>query len=259
MRINDAHLHLFLPDRVIDILQNSQYKNKYKLYNAINQSIILNPTNYVETIDNFFAIPIIFKEINIEEENKYVLETCDSLKKGIPVTLIDINENFKGNYNYLIFKEHFLLHKFDEWKNRSLYYEYLNEKEGFLILHCKDNIRLEYINELLKNFPKMNIIVAHLGRDIYEDSNFIFNILDSLKFKDNVFFDISTINNFENILTALNMISFKRIFYGSDYPYEFNFDSDCYKNKCLFKILKDSELEAVMGENFERIKKRIYK
>ena len=171
MRINDAHLHLFLPDRVIDILQNSQYKNKYKLYNSINQSIILNPTNYVETIDDFFAIPIIFKEINIEEENKYVLETCDSLKKGIPVTLIDINENFKGNYNYLIFKEHFLLHKFDEWKNRSLYYEYLNEKEGFLILHCKDNIRLEYINELLKNFPKMNIIVAHLGRDIYEDSD----------------------------------------------------------------------------------------
>ena len=76
--------------------------------------------------------------------------------------------------------------------------------------------------------------------------------------KDNVFFDISTINNFENILTALNMISFKRILYGSDYPYEFSLDSNCYKKKCLFKNLKDTELEAIMGENFERIKKRIY-
>jgi len=259
MKICDAHLHLFSYDRVINILQTSQNKNKYKLYNSIDQSIIQNTDKYLETIDDFFAIPIIFKEINIEEENKYVLETCCNLKKGIPVTLIDKNENFKGNYNSLIFKEHFLLHKFEAWKDRSLYYEYLNEKEGFLILHCKDDIRLMYINKLLDNFPKINIIIAHLGRNVYEDNNFVLKIINSFKFRDNVFFDISTINNFENILTALNIVGYKRLLYGSDYPYEFSFNSDFYKKKKLFNVLNDNEVEAIASNNYEKIKRKVYK
>ena len=114
--------------------------------------------------------------------------------------MIDKNDKFIGDYSVLLFKEHFLVNDFLDWRDRSKFYDFLNDNEGYLLIHCKDKIRVEYIKNLLINFPKMNIIIAHLGRDTYEMTEFIRNILLAFAKNDNVLFDISTIHNVNNIL-----------------------------------------------------------
>ena len=261
MVYKDSHLHIGSYQNTKMILENTIYLNKYKAYSSINPLTIKNQDIYLNTIDDFFAIPIIFKEINIEKENNYTKSFCKKIKKGVPVTLINNNEFFNENIDYSIMKEHFILHDANNYNSRSLYYDYLNEHEGFLILHCKDKIRINYIESLRKNFPMMNIIVAHLGRNTIENHNDIINLLNHFKNDDNIYFDISTVNNIDTILAAIKIAGSDKILYGSDFPYEFNLDKEISKRKLIENSLINdySTLTKISGDNFDKIKCRIYK
>lgn len=197
------------------ILQTTKYNGKYKLYSCVNLSMINAQDEYVECLDNFFAIPIIFKEINIMKSNEYVTNYCEKHLNGVPVSIIS-DVFFIPKYN--IWKEHFLLNDYSTMSLRKQTYEYINDTGGFLIIHCNDKVRLEYIQKIHRLYNNINIIIAHLGRDCFENSQFVYNVLS--KFNDeNIFYDLSTINNPKNIKNALNMIDNKHILFGSDYPY----------------------------------------
>lgn len=259
MKNYDSHLHLGDYNKSIHIIKKSQYRNKYKLYSAIEPKVILTEDEYINKLDAFFAIPLFFKESNIEECNNYVEAYCNRTNKGIPVFIINDNMFFKHNYYIALFKEHFLLNNFENWKNRSLYYEYLSNNEGFLLLHSKDNIRIEYIKLLLENFPKMNIIIAHLGRDTYETQNFINAVLDTFKNNNRIYFDISTIHYLDNIKNAINKVGSERLLFGSDFPFEIlNYDIIFKYKEILANILSIEESENIFEKNFEGIRKRTY-
>lgn len=257
MKQYDSHIHI--GDYVLNkhLVNNSKYKDMYKLYSAINPEMILNQIEYTKELDNFFAIPLFFKETDIQKCNKYVIDYCNKYKKGIPTLLIDNNKYFDSNYNIAIFKEHFLLNDFLDWKDRTNYYDFLNSNEGYLLIHCADKIRVEYIKKLISNFPNMNIIIAHLGRDTYEKPEFIMQVINNFKDNEKVMFDLSTIHNIDNLLYAIDNVGTGRILYGSDFPFEF-------KNLCEIKEFKQKILnsigyeENIFEKNFENIKKKIY-
>ena len=94
MIFKDAHIHIGEYLSIKKILNNSQYLNKYKLYSCINPEIVKQQDEYLKTTDDFFAIPIIFKEINIQSENKYITNFCARIGKGTPVTLLNDNKHF---------------------------------------------------------------------------------------------------------------------------------------------------------------------
>ena len=259
MTYKDSHIHLGLYDEIKTILKDSPFKNKYKVYSSINIDNIKHQEAYLDTLEDFFAIPIIFKETNIQEENKKIIKAINDYGKGIPVLLIDDNDKYNDAIGYLIMKEHFLLHKASNYPNRTRYYEYLNNNEGFLLLHCKDNIRIEYIQLLHKTFPKMNIIIAHLGRNIIENQPDILNVVNYFIHDEKVFFDISTISNIETIIKVIKIVGSDRILYGSDFPYEFNIDNENNKRCLLEERLPYSTLLKISGDNFEEIKTRILK
>ena len=257
MIINDAHFHIGNYYRVKKILEHSQYITKYKLYNAINPQTIALQEEYIHKINNFFAIPIIFKEIDIQDENNFTNQFCISHGKGIPVILIDDNNFFEeSKYTYALMKEHFLLHNFNDFQSRSLYYNYLNEQKGYLILHCRDDIRIFYIDKLRCMYPNMNIIVAHLGRNTIENYNDIEKLLLNFKFDNNILFDISTIANIEIILRALDIVGEERILYGSDFPYDFDFIKEQERIGKLKEIfIKEQQILKKIGEeNFEKVR-----
>ena len=259
MNFCDSHIHVGNFERVKKILNETKFINKYKLYTAIDPMMINETNTYIKEVDDFFAMPIIFKEINIEQENEFLKEYCSSLGKGVPVEIINNNSFFNENNKLPIFKEHFLINDFNDWQQRTLYYEYLNKKSGYLILHCKDRIRIEYINNLLNNFPKMNIIIAHLGRDTFETNDFITKVLYEYQHNPNIYFDISTIKDFNNIKQAFNIIGSNRILYGSDFPYDFDRNYEIKKLNDLKRIFdSNKDYNNVIGENFGRIKAKIY-
>ncbi len=255
----DSHVHIGNSERTKKILKETTFSQKYRLYSAVNPKVVEETQDYISNIKDFFAIPIVFKETDIELENMFVRDFCTELNKGIPVELLNTNNYFLTNKKLPIFKEHFLLHNYEKWMDRSLYYEYLNEQNGYLIIHSKDRIRISYIHNLIKMFPHINIIIAHLGRDILETSSFIENVLLEFKNYDNVYFDISTIYNIDNIQKALKLLGSKRILYGSDFPYEFNYNDELTRINQIRDICEsETDFEDVMDRNYEYIKRKIY-
>ena len=141
--------------------------------------------------------------------------------------------------------------------DRTNYYDFLNSNDGYLLIHCKDKIRVEYIQKLISNFPNMNIIIAHLGRDTYEKPEFIMQVINNFKDNEKVMFDLSTIHNIDNLLYSIDKVGTCRILYGSDFPFEFKnlYEIKEFKQKILNTIGYE---ENIFEKNFENIKKKIY-
>lgn len=257
MKNYDSHIHIGKYEDNKFLIENSEYRHKYKLYNAINTELIHLQDEYIKKLDNFFAIPLFFKETNIEDCNQYVIDYCKKINKGIPTLLINNNNKFSDNYNIALFKEHFLLNDFLDWKDRSNYYDFLADNDGFLLIHCKDKIRIEYIKKLIDNFPKMNIIIAHLGRDAHENQDFIKNMLQEFNNNEKILFDLSTIHNIDNIIQAIRIAGDERILYGSDFPFEYNDIDDII----IFKNILMKSLDCnknIFEKNFDRVRQKVY-
>lgn len=259
IEICDSHIHIGDYNELSDILENSIYKDKYKVYSCIKKEVLLEQKEYLSKVKDFFAIPHVFKESNIQKNNEYVLDFCKNSNKGVPVLVVDNNSNYTGNYDSKIFKEHFLLNNYEDRSNRSLYYDYLSENEGYLLIHCKDNIRIEYINYFINSYPNMNIIIAHLGRDTYENYSFINNILETFKGNEKVLFDVSTIHNVDNIKNAVKKVGNERILYGSDFPFEVaNYQEFNNSVETIINNFDNNTSETILNNNFERIRKKVY-
>ena len=115
-----------------------------------------------------------------------------------------------------------------------------------LLLHCKDNVRLEYIEWLRENFPNMYIQIAHLGVD--RRANDLTRILlDKYKADDHIFYDISTVINEKLLDYAMENIS-SQLLFGSDYPYSPDNNVNSLLNYC-----KTSNLLCKMNANAELI------
>lgn len=250
--ICDSHVHIGNYDRCCEILQTTKFRDKYKLYDSVNLGMIQCQDEYVDGLKNFFAIPIVFKETNIMQENAYVNEYCNRHPNGIPVSIIS-NDFYIPKYN--IWKEHFLLNDYNKINLRNQTYNYINDTGGFLIIHCKDRIRLEYIQKLHQLYNNINIIIAHLGRDCFENTGFVYSILK--KYNDEKFFyDLSTITNPENIKNAFNMIDNNNILFGSDYPYVSYENIEKLKEKIY---LYADNPDDIFVDNFRGVVKRLEK
>lgn len=254
MKIIDSHVHIGDYLRIKEILKNTKYINKFRLYSAINPDVIIMQNKYLDDTTGYFAIPIVFKEIDIFEENNYVINKIMRDERALPVPLIDQNRRFVEGYS-LIFKEHFLLHNYLDMKLREDTYTYLNKWGGFLLLHSDDSIRIPYIKKLINNYPYMNIIIAHMGRNVFEDYQFSADVIDHFYKNENILFDTSTITNPEIIKYGIARCGSERILYGSDFPYEKKV-TDIEENfiRVLYK-LKSGDFENIVYNNSNKIKK----
>lgn len=262
LRVFDSHLHIGCSQECKQILETSIYLQKYRLYSSINPLTVEYTPKYLNQLDGFFGIPIVFKEISIEESNKYTRNVCSSYKNAIEIMLIRENISTIDNiYELNILKEHFLLHNEKEMNLRLFSYDLLNSTEGFLILHCRDRIRIDYVKKLISFFPKMNIIIAHMGRDVYENELFSNNIIDNFYSNEHIYFDTSTIINSNIVNYGLKKVGSDRIIFGTDFPYEKNPDFNV--KKCIDVIsnlkLDDASFEKLMFKNANDISMRVKK
>lgn len=241
MKIFDSHVHIAEPCEIEKILTTTRYKDKYKIYSAISLNAISQIKEYLNQLDGFYAIPFITKETDIVLANKRTKEFCDKFDKAIFVPLVEENREVTFKDNFFVFKEHFLVHNYLEFEKRKEYYLFLNENRYFIIIHCKDQIRIEYIKYLRTLYPNMNIIIPHMGRDVYENYEYTKKVIDTFKSDDKIFFDTSTITNVDIIKYGIQKIGFDRISFGSDYPLGFNQAPEVSVLFNLFSQLKISE------------------
>ena len=250
IKIIDTHVHIGNKEKCREIVSNSPYKNIYKLYDSINVEALDYINEYTKELDNYFAMPMVFKETNISIANEEILIYANKNRKAIPVLLVPNDDDFDSTLNkmrYNILKEHFLLHLAVDYKKRIKSYQYLSDVNGFLLLHPLSNGVKEYISMLRKNFPNMNIIVAHLGRNGNCDELYTKEMIEFCSMDSKIYSDISTITNLDLIKYAIEHYKVDKILFGSDFPC---FQGPIPSIKAQISYLERLELSL---EQFEKI------
>ena len=250
----DSHVHIGNELECKNIIENSKFKDLYKIYSCINPKTISEQNVFLKDVDNYFAIPLFFCETNIEKANLDLVKYAESDKRAIPILLLCKNKYLKNLIfllDYNILKEHFTLHNPNDVSDRNETYEYLNNKEGFLLLHTLSNSTFSHVMRLRKEYPKMKIIVAHLGRNGKGDYDFTTDMIDKLYKDDNIFTDISTIDNPDLIIYAIKRFGSSRILYGSDFPFNKNpgIREKDYIEPVIKANLKADEYDKLFYEN----------
>lgn len=220
MKYIDAHVHIADLAETTYVLANTVYKDKYRLYSCVSFEMINKIDEYLKQLYRYYAIPMIFKETNIKAANKKVEKFCIDNPQAIFVPLVENNINATFVYNSKIYKEHFLVHDYEEWQQRAMYYEFMNDNGYSLIIHCKDKIRLTYIRTLREKFKNIHIIIPHMGRDVYQNYKFSEEVIDFFKKDDNISFDTSTITDNRILIYGIKNVGCDRILFGSDFPLE---------------------------------------
>ena len=116
-----------------------------------------------------------------------------------------------------------------------------------MVLNFHPNKRPDDMEALVREFPQMPIVIAHLdGYGLYE---FAMEIMQKY---DNVFFDISAHGaEREGMLRdAVNRVGAQRILYGSDYP---GYSPMPFINAVLHAGLHESEQEDILYQNAARL------
>lgn len=256
--IIDSHVHLGSENECEKTINNSKYKKLYKIYSCINPKTIGDTDIFLRDVNNFFAIPLFFCETNVEKANYNLIKRVEDNSKAIPILLMCKNQNLNNLIfllNYNILKEHFTLHNPKDISDRNETYDYLNSQEGFLLLHTLSGSTYQHVMSLRKEYPKMKIIVAHLGRNGNADYDFTTDMIDKLYSDENIYTDISTIENPNLIRYAFKKFGSSKILYGSDFPFEKNrgIREKDYVQPAIRANLKDDEYDNLFYSNAEKI------
>lgn len=256
--IIDSHVHIGDRDICEDTILHSKYKDYYRIYSCINPDAILSTEEFLKDVDKYFAIPLFFCETDIKEANFSLLQKVGKDERAIPILLLCKNNELgemEPLFSYRIMKEHFTLHDPNDISDRDEVYDYLNQIDGFLLLHTLSNSTLNHIKNLRRNFPNLNIILAHLGRNATCDYAYTKNMIDELWGDDRILTDISTVNNIELIEYAVMRYGRERVLFGSDFPFEC--DPLVRERDFLGIIDKTSlsslEKEWVLGKSAEQV------
>jgi len=248
----DEHLRDFLPEKIVDIhthvwLHGFIKKTKDTEARCVKWPSAVACENPVEDLLETYKLmfpdksvtPLIFsqpeREIDIEAGNAYVAESAQ--KYNLSSLLLSTPEwdaqtfkwrlaegRFLGAKVYLNFAPVYLpaneIRIFDFAPPHQL--EVLNDKGMILMLHIprpkrlRDPVNLNQLLEIEQKYPRIKLIVAHVGRAYCDED--VGDAFEFLSEAEKMYFDISANTNqfvFEKLIQAVGP---KRILFGSDMP-----------------------------------------
>jgi hypothetical protein len=118
-----------------------------------------------------------------------------------------------------------------------------------LILHAEFKDKIKQIRKLTRLFPRLKIILAHMGRGhIYTSENVLENA-EEFKHNGNVFFETSTVGNSETISAVCRLVGSERIMFGTDYPFGKIWFGDNYRYEDELKVITNAKIKGHEKEN----------
>jgi predicted TIM-barrel fold metal-dependent hydrolase len=200
--------------------------------------------------------------VNIDKANEYVMRVRRDMPfcSFIPFAVVDQNPEHWISLGAKGFKEHSYGQenlRFQTFKADKFYYAYsvAEEHELPLLLHAGRDRVPRIKEDILVQFPRLQIVLAHLGADFdparnyYPDINQIISTLEALK-DTSVSFDTSAIKNLFILREAIRIVGSERIVFGSDYPEE---HPKIALNRILSLNLPIADLENILYNNAQRL------
>jgi len=203
--------------------------------------------------------PFTFEEVEYSSANKYISQAYD-LNQELFIPFYIINEQLspkelEGQTLFGI-KEHFYITRNTDISNYFPVYDFLQQTDKLLFIHPHMNDRVERVQLIKKNFPKLKIILAHSGRKWpFTGDDVLDLVLPALKSYEDIYFDTSTILNPKVISEMVNVIGSHRVLFGSDYPFEHP-EADIYKAELgvIDKLkISNEDRENIIRNNFEHL------
>ena len=202
----------------------------------------------------------IFRELDKGRENRLVLDCArQHPNRYFPYALLDeddpsfLDENFR---QIVGLKEHIVLHATELTGPRKEIFARLQEYGLIMLMHTRADRRVDYVAEIVRNFPRLKIQIAHMGRAAPEDVPFMLQVIEALRPYKNVFFDTSTVRQPEVVSKAVNLTGAGRILYGSDFPFFLDRTEDIMAEQIQHVLrsgLTAEQQELIFSRNFDRL------
>ncbi len=264
MKIFDSHLHYGSPGYLSEKIRNSPLRDKFPSYRTVQFDRMddYDARLAEHGVEKAVLIPFIYRELNKHEESMLCIERAGKAPdRYYPYALLDEEEPLFAEEYYkeiVGLKEHIVIHETALNHIRKDIFASLQDHGLILLLHTHRENRIEYVSDIVRNFPRLKIQIAHMGRGLPGDIPFMLGVIRSMIPYDNVFFDTSTVRQPEAVTAAASMIGTDRILYGSDFPFYMDRDGtedimEAQIQHVMKAGLKDPDLEKIFHGNFERL------
>ncbi|XCP84736.1 amidohydrolase family protein [Roseburia hominis] len=261
--ICDSHLHYGDPVEMECIVASSSLRNRVPCYQTVQFQEMGDYEAQLKkhNIDKTVLVPSVFREHERKQESMRCIEYAKrDPEKYFPYILLDekqlefLEEHVKEIVGV---KEHIVLHESILTKEKCEIFKLMEEHGLILLLHSQKDRRVEYVKSILKQFPKLKIQIAHMGRGAGRDTAMCRTVFQEFRSYANIVFDTSTIREPEVLKAAVELVGAERILYGSDFPFFMDAEGkeDIMEEQIeqVFKAnLTERERDAIFYENFCR-------
>lgn len=264
MKICDAHLHYGHGEELKRMAESSALRRQFPCYSMVQFDRMDDyEARFQEhQVERSVLVPFVFREVDKERENQLCIDYARAHPgKYFPYAILDETDpgllsRHAGEIVGL--KQHIVLHDTVLTPARKEICAELQTRELIFLLHTHADRRIDYVTELVKNFPRLKIQVAHMGRGKPGDTAFIRQVMEALRPYENVFFDTSTIRQSEMVTMAVNMIGAERLLYGSDFPFFLDkAGKEDIMEEQLRHVLRaglpEAQQELIFSGNFQRL------
>lgn len=232
MRIIDAHSHVHSPQWVKKP-RSDDYLIEHFNVPCTEDKILANMEE--AQIDKTVIFPMPSVEVNLDAANLYTVYASKLYPdKLIPFTIIDDAPEKWLQLGVRGFKEHTYGQRIQRDKEGNdifsarykSSYKVMEESGAPLLLHAGENRVGRIKDDILRDAPDLQIILAHLGADFPASNNYVpedkqvKSTLEALRECAGVYFDITAITNPDLIKQAVQIVGAKRLIFGSDFPCE---------------------------------------
>lgn len=264
MRICDAHLHYGRTGELKPVAENSPLRRQFPCYNIVQFDRMDNyEARFAEhSVEKSVLVPFVFRELDPLWENLMVIDYAKSHPgKYFPYALLDDGdpEFLEQHCGEIVgLKQHIVLHATELTPERKEICARMQEYGLIFLLHTHSDKRIGYVTEIVKNFPRLKVQIAHMGRDKFGSVPFILQALEAMAPFENVFFDTSTVRVPEVVTKAVEMIGPERILYGSDFPFFIDpTGREDIMEEQIRHILRagltEAQQEMIFSGNFDRL------
>ena len=266
--IRDAHLHYGDPAAMRHIAQTSPLAGQFPCYRTVQYGPMEDYAALFDThgIVEAVLVPSVFREHDRTEESMRCIAFSKTRPGLYPFALLDertpdfVAEHFRDIAGV---KEHVVLHESVLTDAKRHVFGDLQRYGLTLLLHSQASRRVEYVTAILREFPRLKIQVAHLGRSTPDNLDFMEKVLRALAPFETVTFDTSTVRIPRAVAMAVQIVGAGRVLYGSDFP--FFMDDEGKEDIVQEQIdhvlragISETDCERIFSENFRHwIKKGV--